>query len=81
LSSLRKDALDFLDGLPDPGFPAVTVLGPDDALQSLEQRLWQLTYRSYQRAEGALLPRRIDLTYRDLELRVIADRWQLIGDR
>ncbi len=71
----------WLLGFPDPGFPAETSLGPDDALQSLEQRRWRLTYESYQLTDGVLLPRRIDLAHQNLELRVIVDRWQsVVGD-
>ena len=71
----------WLLGFPDPGFPAETSLGPDDALQSLEQRRWRLTYESYQLTDGVLLPRRIDLAHENLELRVIVDRWQsVVGD-
>ncbi len=66
----------WLLGLPDPMFPAVTSLGPDNALLSLEQRLWRLTYQSYQLADGVLLPRRIDLAHQELELRVTVIEWQ-----
>ncbi len=68
----------WLLGLPDPMYPATTALGPEDALQSLEQRLWMLTYQTYQLEDGILLPRRIDLSHRDLELRVIVDQWQSV---
>ncbi len=70
----------WLLGLSDPMFAAETSLGPDDTLQSLEQRLWALSYQSYQLLDGVLLPRRIDLTHRDLELRVTVDRWQSVAD-
>ena len=70
----------WLLGLPDPMFAAQTSLGPDDTLQSLEQRLWTLSYQSYQILDGVALPRRIDLTHRDLELRVTVDRWQSAED-
>ncbi len=70
----------WLLGLPDPMFPAETSLGPDNAVQSLEQRLWRLTYQSYQLADGVLLPRRIDLAHQNLELRVFVDRWQSVVD-
>jgi outer membrane lipoprotein LolB len=70
----------WLLGFPDPEFAAETTLGPGDALQSLAQRRWNLTYESYRLADGILLPRRIDLAHQDLELRVIVDRWQSIGD-
>jgi len=68
----------WLLGVPDPTYPAEISLGPDNALQSLEQRLWRLTYQSYQIADGVLLPRRIDLAHRDLELRVTVTQWQHI---
>jgi len=70
----------WLLGLPDPMFAAQTSLGPDDTLQSLEQRLWTLSYQSYQLLDGVALPRRIDLAHRDLELRVTVDRWQSAAD-
>ena len=70
----------WLLGLPDPMFAAETSFGPDDTLQLLEQRLWTLNYQSYQLADGVSLPRRIDLTHRDLELRVTVDRWQSVAD-
>jgi outer membrane lipoprotein LolB len=66
----------WLLGLPDPEFPEESSISPDNTLESLEQRLWQLRYQSYQVADGILLPRRIDLSYDDLQLRVIIDRWQ-----
>ena len=65
----------WLLGFSDPAFAAEEQLGPDRVLQTLEQRLWQLDYQSYQLEEGLLLPRRIDLSHGDLELRVIVDRW------
>jgi len=70
----------WLLGFPDPNFAADTTIGPDDALQTLEQRRWNLNYESYRVADGVLLPRRIDLVYQDLELRVIIDRWQSISN-
>ena len=66
----------WLLGFSDPAFPANEVLGPNRALQSLEQRLWELRYESYQLSEGMLVPRRIDLSHDNLQLRVIVDRWQ-----
>ncbi len=70
----------WLLGLPDPMFAAQTSLGPDDTLQSLEQRLWTLSFQSYQLLDSVALPRRIDLIHRDLELRVTVDRWQSVAD-
>jgi outer membrane lipoprotein LolB len=70
----------WLLGLPDPMFAAQTSFGPDDTLQSLEQRLWTLSFQSYQLLDSVALPRRIDLIHRDLELRVTVDRWQSVAD-
>ena len=66
----------WLLGFSDPMFSAEERLGPGRALATLEQRLWRLTYESYQLSRGLLLPRRIDLSHGSLELRVIVDRWQ-----
>ncbi|MFL2546121.1 MAG: lipoprotein insertase outer membrane protein LolB [Candidatus Rariloculaceae bacterium] len=70
----------WLLGHPDPAFDAETTLGPDNALQSIEQRRWALSYDSYQLADEILMPRRIDLAHQDLELRVIVDRWQRVSE-
>lgn len=66
----------WLLGFSDPMYTAEEQLGPGRVLQTLQQRLWQLTYESYQLSDGLLLPRRIDLTHGSLELRVTVDRWQ-----
>jgi outer membrane lipoprotein LolB len=66
----------WLIGLPDPRFEARRQLGPEGQLLSLRQRLWRLRYPSYQLEEGVLLPRRIDLSHQQLELRVVVDAWR-----
>ncbi len=66
----------WLLGLPDPMYPAMTSFDPEDRLRLFEQRLWQVSYESYQVAQGVVLPERIDLAHGDLELRVTVDRWQ-----
>ena len=67
----------WLLGYPDPEFGAEQELGSTSAaLETLDQRLWQLHYESYQLQEGLLLPRRIDLAHGELELRVIVDGWR-----
>ena len=68
----------WLIGFPDPMFPATTSFDPEDRLRLFEQRLWQISYESYQIAQGVVLPERIDLAHRDLELRVTVDRWQVL---
>jgi outer membrane lipoprotein LolB len=72
----------WLLGLPDSGFQAVTQAGADGTLAGLEQRLWRVTYPTYQLAQtatapsGLLLPRRIDLEHGTLKLRLTIDAWQ-----
>lgn len=72
----------WLVGLPDPDFRAATELGADGTLAAFEQRLWRAAYPAYQLADGAggagtvLVPRRIDLTHENLELKLTVDEWQ-----
>jgi outer membrane lipoprotein LolB len=70
----------WLLGMPDPDFPARTDPNPDGTLASLEQRLWRVEFASYQLAgddaQALLVPRRIDLSHEDLEVRVTIDRWR-----
>jgi outer membrane lipoprotein LolB len=72
----------WLLGLPDPGFSATTELGADGTLASLDQRSWRVVYPSYQLAAAGgattLVPRRIDLTYGELELRLTIDDWHAL---
>ncbi len=74
---------DWLLGFPDRDFRAVTQLGADGTLASLEQRLWRVDYPAYGLAapEGefgtaVLVPRRIDMTHGALKLRLTIDDWQ-----
>ncbi|HJR68765.1 MAG TPA: lipoprotein insertase outer membrane protein LolB [Gammaproteobacteria bacterium] len=72
----------WLVGLPDPDFRAATELGSDGTLAAFEQRLWRAAYPVYQLADGegragtVLVPRRIDLTHEDLELKLTIDEWR-----
>jgi outer membrane lipoprotein LolB len=65
----------WLLGHSDPSFSTQEEFGSGPTLRTLEQRLWLLTYDSYQLFEGIMVPRRIDLSHNDLELRVIVDQW------
>jgi outer membrane lipoprotein LolB len=65
----------WLLGMPDPAYRAREELDPTGVLATLQQRLWQLSYASYQLMGGVLLPRRIDLTHEQLEFRVVIDDW------
>ena len=73
----------WLLGLPDPTFEASTQPGSDGTLASFDQRLWHVAYSSYQLAPAAngamtLLPKRIELTHRDLQLRLTIDDWHAV---
>jgi outer membrane lipoprotein LolB len=74
----------WLLGLPDHGYEFTTKIGNDGTLAGLEQRLWQVAYASYQLAPSAandsmlLVPRRIDLTHGELNLRLTIDDWHAL---
>lgn len=70
-----KSLRTWLLGYSDPSFSAREEFGAGPALRTLEQRLWRLTYDSYQLFEDIMVPRRIDLSHNNLELRVIVDKW------
>src|SRR5690606_14663256 len=67
----------WLLGVPDPGYPAEIRIGRTDVLRALEQRLWRLDYEGYQLAQGLLVPRRIDMSHDELEVRVRVDDWAI----
>jgi outer membrane lipoprotein LolB len=67
----------WLLGLPDAAYEAETRIGPTDVLVALDQRLWRLDYDGYQLAEGLLVPRRIDMTYDELGVRLTVDDWTI----
>lgn len=74
---------DWLLGFPDDEFRAVTMPGNDGTLASIEQRLWRVDYAAYGLAatsggagKQALVPRRIDMTYGALTLKLTIDGWQ-----
>src|SRR5690606_1192441 len=65
----------WLLGVPDPAYEARTRIGRANVLTELEQRLWRLDYEGYQLAEGLLVPRRIDMSYDELAVRLRVDDW------
>ena len=69
----------WLLGLPDPTYPRDNVVrsrrpGSGDSSNACGRSPME----SYQVAQGMVLPERIDLAHRDLELRVTVDRWERI---
>jgi outer membrane lipoprotein LolB len=75
----------WLLGLPDEKFRAAVAGGADGTLAAFDQRLWHVAYPTYQlaalagTANGVLVPRRIDLAYGPLTLRLTVDAWQAVG--
>ena len=74
---------EWLLGFPDDQFRAVTMPGADGTLASIEQRLWRVDYPAYwlaptssETGSQALVPRRIDMTYGALTLKLTIDDWQ-----
>jgi outer membrane lipoprotein LolB len=72
----------WLLGLTDPGFRASIENGTGGTLAGFEQRLWRISFPTYQLAmlagdgNGVLIPRRIDLAHGDLKLRLTIDDWR-----
>lgn len=74
LEGLRYWAL----GLPDPGEAAKEKLDDVGRLAALRQSGWDIAFLRYDRAgDGLDLPAKIFLKGRDLEVRVVVDRWNL----
>ena len=73
---------DWLLGFPDDEFRAVTMPGNDGTLASIEQRLWRVDYPAYGLAATSgtgnqvLVPRRIDMSYGALTLKLTIDDWE-----
>lgn len=65
----------WLLGLPDSAYEAMPVWDAQGRLAGLEQRLWTLHYPAYQLAEDLSVPRRIDMNYDALRLKLTVDDW------
>jgi outer membrane lipoprotein LolB len=71
----------WLLGLPDRAFRYSTEPGIDGTLAALEQRLWRVDFSAYQLANATiatspvLVPRRIEMKYGELALRLTIDDW------
>jgi outer membrane lipoprotein LolB len=71
----------WLLGLPDQDFRYSTEPGTDGTLAALEQRLWRVDFSAYQLASmtnetsRVLVPRRIEMKYGELALRLTIDDW------
>lgn len=65
----------WLLGVPDPAFAAASTTLRGNALESLRQRRWDVTYGEYMLAEGLLVPREIGFRHRDLTIDLTVDEW------
>lgn len=66
----------WLLGEADPDFSAQSTRGAFDTLATLDQRDWTLRFEEYQLAENLILPRRIRLNHRALELQLFVTNWE-----
>jgi outer membrane lipoprotein LolB len=73
LSGLRYWVL----GLPSPDSSAVEVKGAGDLPARLTQDEWQIEYLDFRSHGGVALPGKILMQYRDLDIKLIVDRWDI----
>jgi len=73
VSSIRY----WLLGVPDPVWPHADSFDESGQLQSMQQRGWVMTYKSFALAAGRPVPTRMDAELGSLRLRVIVDDWEL----
>lgn len=62
---------DWVQGRPDPAYPAMLVRDAQSRLSELEQNGWRIRYQEYQGAR----PLRLQMSHNDLEIRLIVDKW------
>ncbi|GAA0622788.1 lipoprotein insertase outer membrane protein LolB [Halomonas beimenensis] len=67
---------DWVRGLPAAGRPHRLERDGRGFPARLEQDGWTIDYRDWTRADGLWLPRRMTLTYGDLDVTLVVTRWQ-----
>jgi outer membrane lipoprotein LolB len=69
----------WIRGLPDPQKNRVSATRFDawGRLAELRQGDWLIRYEEYVTVKGMTLPRLLDISRGDLEVRVVVDRWQI----
>lgn len=65
----------WLLGRLDPDYSGSVMAGKDGLASSLQQRGWQADYSIWQTQQGFALPRKLNLTTSELEVRVVIDRF------
>ena len=64
-----------------PDKPATFDLDPTGHLANLEQDGWKIRYRRYVEVNGYTLPSKIFMDNKGLDIRIVIDRWQIIGSK
>ena len=62
-----------------PDSPAKLVLDASGRLANLIQAGWKIRYRRYVPVKGFVLPSKIFMDHKDLDIRIVIDRWQVTG--
>ena len=68
-------------GLVAPGSEYTQELSPDGRLAVLQQNGWRVRYRSYEAVKGFMLPGKIFLDHDGLDVRLVIDQWQVVGQQ
>lgn len=64
-----------------PDKPAKLDLDQAGYLANLEQDGWKIRYRRYVMVDGYLLPSKIFMDNKGLDIRIVIDRWQITGPK
>ncbi len=57
--------------------PDTQLFNADGQLTTLTQGGWRIEYQSYQTVGGYVLPRRLELSQADIQVKLLLDQWQL----
>jgi len=66
----------WIRGLSAPGYPAQRTYDAARRLQQLQQQGWLINYLSYMTDQTDALPRLIELSRGNINLRIVIDHWQ-----
>ena len=67
----------WIRGIPSPGKPYSHRLNDADNARQIKQDQWTIEYKDYFAPDqGLALPRRIELTYDQILIRMVIERWQ-----
>ena len=64
-------------GVSDPASTAREQFDEQGLLSELEQRGWQILYQDYRLFEGRVLPRRLVISNKSVQIKLAVDRWVL----